>query len=153
MAPCLWCDKRPGVTKNSSEIAWRISGPMLPLVLHTELFIYHSPSLLLLCVILFILFIVLCHVVHQDSRATPSNSTTRWTQWRKRSRRQVHIFLLLLFSCFFGDKARRTQWQIRCAGKCRLFFFYTGPRRQDAAGEQLAIYVFSHYEYGLTKLN
>jgi hypothetical protein len=37
-------------------------------------------------------------------------------------------FLLLLFSCFFfRDEARRTQWQIRCAGKCRLFFFLYRP--------------------------
>ena len=55
------------------------------------------------------------------------------------------------FFLFFRDKEERSGKYVAQASVD--FFFCAGPRRQDAAGEQLALYMFSHYEYILTKLN
>jgi hypothetical protein len=62
-------------------------------------------------------------------------------------------FFVVTFFLFFWGQGEKNAVANTLRRQVSTFFFYTGPRRQDAAGEQLAIYVFSRYEYSLTKLN
>ena len=64
---------------------------------------------------------------------------------------QASSLFFFAFFLFFRDKEERSGKYVAQASVD--FFFCAGPRRQDAAGEQLALYMFSHYEYILTKLN
>jgi hypothetical protein len=99
----------------------------------------------LFCLFYLLYYIALCRtqerhhqILQRDERSGEEDRAGKFT-------------FFFAFFLFFRDKEERSGKYVAQASVA-FFFFYTGPRRQDAAGEQLAIYVFSLYEYGLTKL-